>query len=85
MLSNLAKSFPTHFLPAKAKPSLYCHESSSKIYNLIERKPPTPPPEAKKAGASPGKKSDVPEFWEILLKLDSATSSRKVGAIIKEI
>ncbi|XP_021962373.1 E3 ubiquitin-protein ligase HUWE1 isoform X3 [Folsomia candida] len=83
VLSNLAKSFPTHFLPAKAKPSLYCHESSSKIYNLIERKPPTPPPEAKKAGASPGKKSDVPEFWEILLKLDSATSSRKGKHVAK--
>lgn len=82
VLSNLAKSFPTHFLPVKAKISLYCHESGSKICNSVERRQPSPPPEIKpKPSTSFGKKgsSDVPEFWEILLKLDSATSTRKVG------
>lgn len=91
VLSNLAKSFPTHFLPTKGKPSLYCHESSSKIYNIVERKGPiSPPADSKSASttkvtptavACTSKKSDVPEFWDILLKLDCATSSKKVSFV----
>lgn len=82
VLSNLAKSFPSQFLPVKPKPSLYCLESSSKVLNLIDRKPPTPPPELKpKTPTTPcgkSKSGDAAEFWDLLLKLDTATSSRKV-------
>lgn len=97
VLSNLAKSFPSQFLPSKGRPSLLCLEPSlSRASGVVEKKPPTPPPPAlqpvtldskqlKSLTSGKGSKSleSMIDFWDHLLKLDSASSSKKGKAIGK--
>lgn len=81
-LSNLAKSFPTHFLPHVAV------EQEVKILNTE----PCSTPDSKKGSqsscsCSPGKSKSADTgdllFWDYLLKLDGATSGKKGKSLAK--
>ena len=88
VLSNLAKSFPTQFLPMKAKMAPLFMDTNSKIVNSEKEKESQQSSGGDKSSRvassskdKSGKGGDhVAEFWDLLLKLDTASSSRKVNA-----
>lgn len=65
LLIALAKNFPGYFVPTKNK------ETEEKDLNLSKEETGTKPKSASKAG-----KNDLPDFWDMLLKLDSCASKK---------
>ncbi|XP_015191132.1 PREDICTED: E3 ubiquitin-protein ligase HUWE1 isoform X3 [Polistes dominula] len=67
LLISLAKSFPGYFVPIKSK------ESEDKEKDLANIKDESI---SKSKSASKVGKSDIPDFWDMLLKLDSCASKK---------
>jgi E3 ubiquitin-protein ligase HUWE1 len=68
-LISLAKSFPGYFVPIKSKESDDKDTSKEKDGNKEESG-------AKNKSASKIGRSDLPDFWDLLLKLDSCASKK---------
>lgn len=68
LLISLAKSFPGYFVPTKFKESE--EKSKDKETNGKEETG------AKPKSASKSTKSDIPDFWDMLLRLDSCASKK---------
>lgn len=74
MLCNLAKSFPCHFLPGKQKAGVECSDTA-KITNTDENKGKT---SSTPSGKGKGHSDTADGFFDLLLKLDTASSGKKV-------
>lgn len=69
LLISLAKSFPGYFVPIKSK-DLDDKDNKEKSINIKEEGG------AKSKSASKVGRSDLPNFWDMLLKLDSCASKK---------
>lgn len=71
LLISLAKSFPGYFVPIKSKDSDDKDSNKDKDLNSSREEG-----SAKNKSTSKIGKSDLPDFWDLLLKLDSCASKK---------
>ncbi|XP_023930490.1 E3 ubiquitin-protein ligase HUWE1 [Lingula anatina] len=87
-LISLAKSFPAHFLPSKAKEASCAKDSSKskeqqeKDANSKEAHTKTPVQSLSQNKLEKDTKQDL-DFWEILVKLDNLSGSKKGKGVTK--
>lgn len=71
LLISLAKSFPGYFVPTKSKDTEEKSKEKEASSNASKEDTGVKPKSAAKSG-----RSDLPDFWDMLLKLDSCASKK---------